>query len=120
MTKNSPSLSIPRASLPILFEGQITRRPPLTWRRALIITHRVPRRAWAVPTLKPATGKKERGGKVVCQVSKAVTAILAQLAQEFPQLRGSVIRQLGYLGREFASRSVGERFVALVQCNSEI
>jgi hypothetical protein len=57
--------------------------------------------------VKLATGQKERGGEVVCQVSKVVTAILAQLAQE-PQLRGRVITQLGFLGREFGSRTFDE------------
>jgi hypothetical protein len=58
--------------------------------------------------VKPATSEKERGGEMVCQVSKVATAILAQLAQELPQLRGSVITQLDLLGRESGNRAFGE------------
>ena len=65
--------------------------------------HRKPR-----PLVKPATGEKERGGEVVCQVSKVAAAILAQLAQELAQLRSGVVTQLGFLGRELGSRALGE------------
>jgi hypothetical protein len=58
--------------------------------------------------VKPATGEEERGGKMICQVSKVAKAILAQFAQELPQLRGSVITQFGFLRREFGSWALGE------------
>jgi hypothetical protein len=60
------------------------------------------------PLVEAATGEKERGGEVICQMSKVATAILAQLAQELPQLRGRVITQLDFLGREFGSCAFGE------------
>ena len=85
----------------------------MTWRRAAIIT---PPGSWTsrsirkpCPLVKPAAGKKEGDGEVVCQVSKVAAAILAQLAQELSQLRGGVVTQLGFLGREFGSRALGER-----------
>ena len=40
---------------------------------------------------------------------KVAPAILAQLAQELPQLGGGVITQLDFLGRELRSRALGER-----------
>ena len=58
--------------------------------------------------MEAATREKEPGGEVVCQVSKVTAAILAQLAQGLPQLRGRVITQLDFLGREFGSRAFGE------------
>jgi len=58
--------------------------------------------------VKSAPGEKEGGGEVVCQVSKVATAILAQLAQELPQLRGGVVTQFDFLRREFGSRAFGE------------
>jgi hypothetical protein len=45
---------------------------------------------------------------VVCQVPKVATALLAQLAQELPQLGCGVITQLDFLRREFGSRALGE------------
>jgi hypothetical protein len=60
------------------------------------------------PLVKSATCKKERCGEVVCQMPKVATAIIAQLAQELPQLRGGVIAQLSLLRREFGSRALGE------------
>lgn len=45
---------------------------------------------------------------MVCQMPKVATAILAQLVQELPQLRGSMITQLGSLRRELGSRTFGE------------
>jgi len=45
---------------------------------------------------------------MICQVSKVATAILTQLVQELPQLRGSVITRLDFLGREFGSCAGGE------------
>ena len=61
------------------------------------------------PLVKSAPGEKEGGGEVVCQVSKIAAAILAQLAQELPQLGGGEITQLDFLGREFGSRAFGKR-----------
>jgi hypothetical protein len=60
------------------------------------------------PLVKSATGKKERGGEMVCQMPKVATAIIAQLAQKLPQLGGGVITQLDFLRREFGSRALGE------------
>jgi hypothetical protein len=42
-------------------------------------------------------------------VSKVAAALLAQFAQELSQLRRCVVTQLGFLGREFGSRALGER-----------
>src|SRR4029077_12801862 len=61
------------------------------------------------PLVKPAAGKKESNGEVVCQVSKVAAALLAQVAQELSQLRRCVVTQLGFLGREFGSWALGER-----------
>jgi hypothetical protein len=42
-------------------------------------------------------------------MSKVATAIIAQLAQELPQLRGRMVTQLDFLGREFGSCALGKR-----------
>jgi hypothetical protein len=59
--------------------------------------------------VKSATGEKEGGGEMVSQVSKVAAAIIAQLAQELPQLGGGVITQLDFLRRELGGRALGER-----------
>lgn len=41
-------------------------------------------------------------------MSKVAAAILTQLAQELPQLGGSMVMQLDFLRRELGSRALGE------------
>ena len=61
------------------------------------------------PLVKPAARKKESNGEVVSQVSKVAATALAQFAHELSKLRRCVVTQLGFLGREFGSRALGER-----------
>ena len=68
---------------------------------------------WVGSPRLPTCAKQPRYGEVVCQVSKVAAALLAQFAQELSQLRRGVVTQLGFLGREFGSRALGERICGI-------
>jgi hypothetical protein len=55
-----------------------------------------------------ATGKKEGGRQVVCQVAKVAGFILAQFAQQLAHLGRGVVAQLGFLGGELWSKTLGK------------
>ena len=64
------------------------------------------------PLVVSATGEKERGGEVVCQVAEVAALILAQFAQQLAQLGGSVVAQLGFLGGKLRGLAVDVLWVS--------
>jgi hypothetical protein len=59
--------------------------------------------------MEAATGEKERGGEMVCQVSKVAAAILTQRTSQLAELRSGMMAQFDFLRPEFGSCAPSKR-----------